>query len=267
MRDHFVAPAKPAVHLVIVSLRRVGTVVGFLFGLGLLALISAGQASAADRSTSDTDGPVGLSGLVEDLVEPVSPVVESVVRLPTDAATPILRPVLEPVAPVLKPVVDAVAPVAEPLVGPVLSPVTEAVGAEDAVNAPVPSRTERTERTEPATPLIRPVPDTEVASNGHFDVWQADSPVVAVGSRSDNAVSDRSAEPGHPGDRPGFPLGSNGVTGGGTASGGTGGQHGADGTAPTLALPSDVDGLGDRGPPGGDIALSWLAFDDRDHPS
>jgi hypothetical protein len=182
------------------------------------------------------------------------------------------------VEPVLKPVVDAVAPVTEPLTGPVLDaaepvvePVTEAVGAQDVASEleGEQSSPDRTERPAPVPPKAPPAPAepapvhapvTEVEES--VTVHEQAAPRTVDPARHDAAPAD----PSGPGDAPGGPAMPNAVTGGGTASG-TGGQHGADGAAPTFGLSSTVDRASDRASPGTKTALPWLAFENRDHPS
>ncbi|MGH3880961.1 MAG: hypothetical protein ACRDSK_28385 [Actinophytocola sp.] len=302
----------------IVLLRRAVAVAGFLFGLGLLALLGAGQAGAderpAENKPADADAPTsGLTGpvlglvdgvaapvarvagpavapavapvveITEPVVEPVvrpvteavAPVVEPVVRPLTEAMAPVVRPVLAPVTPVLDSVVHTVAPVAEPLTGPLLraadpmlAPVAASVGADGAVSdlssdvsgprtAPGPRPKAPSARDVPAAVSVDPVVDGSTGTPWSDDVTTS-PPVATAGAQP--------AGPGRPGDRSGYPLGTDVVPGGG-AAGGFGGQHGADGTVSSPGTSSGADGPGDRAPPGGDVALSWLAFEDRDHPS
>lgn len=220
------------------------------------------------RSLSGSVAPVveavrPLVDAIAPVVAPVVDVVGPVVRPLAEVVGPVVRPVLEPVAPVLAPVLDSVAPVAEPLVGPVLraaepvlSSVTEAVGAEDAVSGLV---------GRPAAPPVLADPPRPVVAPSSWSAPAAGDAEIIAPADTGTAVA-RSADPGRSGDRPGSPLGSNAVTGG-TATGQSGGQHGADGTTPTPGALSGVDGPGDRAPPGVDVALSWLAFENRDHPS
>ncbi len=294
MRDHTEAPATPTdPSPATVLLRRAAAVAGFLFGLGLLALLGAGQAGADERPAEVSPANAPALDLVDDVaapvlapvatitepvvapvVRPVAEAVAPVVRTLTEAVAPVVRPVLAPVTPVLQPVVRVVAPVAAPLAGPLLraadpvvSPVAASVGADDAVadlsepRAAAPPRPSR-----PAVPPARQVPVADAAgtvSGGSAVVsWSPG----ATASTSDATAVALPAGPGRPGDRPGFPLGTDAVPGG-AAAGGSGGQHGADGTVSSPRLSSGVDGPGDRAPPGGDVSLSWLAFEDHDHPS
>jgi hypothetical protein len=155
---------------VVLLLRRVGGTVGFLFGLGLLALLMASNASAEEAPRSVDGSATGQSllgsvtgvlspgaeagtpvtGLVDGVapvVRPVTELVAPVVRPVTEVVAPVLRPVTEAVGPVLRPVTALVAPVTE-AVAPVLRPVTEVVAP---VLRPV---------TEVVAPVLRPVTET-----------------------------------------------------------------------------------------------------------
>lgn len=193
---------------VVVLMRRAGAATGFLFGLGLLALLMASHASAesgrqdgrdaqprAERSLlgtlSPVTAPVGqvlepaapvlatVTGVVEPVVRPVAHVVEPI----TEVAKPVLRPVAQVVAPVLAPVLnavtpvlDAVAPVTEPVTGPLLDavrpvtePVTEAVGRQD----------EASEVTEPVTGERLGLPGAVAPQGGAAPSPQLTQPWVA----------------------------------------------------------------------------------------
>ncbi|WP_367127654.1 hypothetical protein [Saccharothrix sp. HUAS TT1] len=113
--------------------RRSLVAVGFLFGLGLLALVTAGSAHAAEDSRS----PGLLGGVLGGVVEPLSPVTAGVSEV-VGAVEPVTAPLLEPVTgtvlePVLEPVLEVLAPVTDPLLGPVepvVTPVARAIGVE-----------------------------------------------------------------------------------------------------------------------------------------
>lgn len=292
MRDHVGRPADPPEQVTsptIVLLRRAAAVAGFLFGLGLLALLGAGQASAdepAEPAASHQAAPV--TGVVRDVVAPLAepvdqlatPVVRPVSKAAAKVVVPVIAPVVEPVttvvrpvvrslAPVVDAVVDAVAPAVEPLTGPLLAaadpvvaPVARAVGAQDAVSglsgdhAAAPPR-------HPAPAGVPTVHDTVPTVSSVSSVRPA---VAAASPASGDGRGAWLAGSGRPDDRPGVPPGQDAVPGG-AVSGGSVGQHGADGTTPSESASSDVDSEGARAPPGGTACMSWLAFDDRDHPS
>jgi hypothetical protein len=83
-----------------VLLRRVGVVVGVLFGLGLLAVLMADHASAEQSATQQVDDTGGLGQLTNSLTKPVVEAVAPVTE-------PLLRPVVAAVAPAAAPVIEA----------------------------------------------------------------------------------------------------------------------------------------------------------------
>lgn len=271
------------VGFLIVLLRRVGATVGFLFGFGLLALVLASHASAAEVPHGD-DGKPGtersLLGSLRGNLSPVTEPVKQALRPVTPAATavadlakpvvgpvaevvaPVLRPVAEVAAPVLDtvaPVVDAVAPVTEPLAGPLLravdpvvEPVTNAVGLRDEVGG------ERAEmpgsRPNGALPLPHLGTPVTVAT------VQQDGGVVDGAARQlADAVTNRSGQP-----APSSPVGT--VPGGGSV-GGFGGSHGADAAVSSPGDPLADDSGSGRSPPGTIAGLPWLGYDQPNCPS
>ncbi|MFI7674150.1 hypothetical protein [Actinophytocola sp. NPDC049390] len=149
---------------VLLLLRRVGVTAGLLFGLGLITMFMAGQASAEEQrhgggerpgeESSEGQSRTGaglLSGLVkaaEPVLEPVhgvvgagaetlAPVVRSVTET-VEPVTSVLEPVAQPVVTAVSPVLEVVRPVTEPVLDaatPVVNPVTEATGLDDSVSA------------------------------------------------------------------------------------------------------------------------------------
>jgi hypothetical protein len=251
-----------------VLVRRVGVVVGVLFGLGLLAVLMADHASAEQSATRQVDDTGGLGRLTESLTEPVAdavvtPIVDAAVTplaaTVVEPLAPVVRAVVEPLAPVVRPVVEAVAPVTEPL----LRPVAAAQPVLDPVVATV-------------APVTKPVVAAVASATAPVEVSAL---VVVPGNGSSSApvvrfaepvsvYSGQSTAPFSPAPRqdvPGPPV-HYAVTGGG-AVGGSGGAHGAD------VLPSVLDGVRSeqdtqvRAPPGTVVGAAWFAYDDRDHPS
>jgi hypothetical protein len=168
-----VAPDEPP-DRALVLLRRVGVVVGLLFGLGFVALF------VADHAAADAGGSPGVatqqddSSVVGRLAEPLTkPLADGVVKPVADAVAgqvapvaaavaqpvvPVVRAGADLVAPVVRPVVDAVASVTAPVlrpvvaaVGPVLEPVVVAV-------APV-TEPSLTPVLDAAEPVVKPVTD------------------------------------------------------------------------------------------------------------
>jgi hypothetical protein len=291
----------------LVLLRRVGVVVGVLFGFGLIAVVMAGRSSAEERGGATTGSESGLlSGLtrpvgdvvtpladtirpVTDVVaepvaravaEPVAPVVRAVteplapvVRPLTAAVAPVTEPLLRPVLAAAAPVLDAVAPVTEPLLSPVLqvvAPVTGATGLDgDAVAGDV-SRQDVVVPVERVQPAAAVTPSASVASVVSSQIREAWLPGIApmIVSASSPARSPAAVAPVSPVPQPDTPGSPvQFAVTGGGAAGGFGGAHSADG----LVSGSDgVTPLRDtygRSPPGTITGVAWFAYDDRDHPS
>ena len=236
---------------VVVLLRRVGVVVGVLFGFGLIAVMVADRAAAdeQDAATDSTSENELLGAVTEPVTEdvvapladtlaPVAPVVRAVAEPVVAAVEPVTEPVLELAAPITEPVLAAVAPVADP-------PVDEVTREDKAV--PV-------DRAPPA-PAVTPTPDPEWTPPVIVRRAIADSPEPAALDAAPSAPSpDVPAGPVH-----------HAVTGGGVASG-AGGWHNADGLASAGNGVGQVGGSSGRSPPG---AITWtgrFAYDDRDHP-
>jgi hypothetical protein len=280
--------AEPAARPAVALLTRAAAVTGFLFGLGLLALLGAGQASADEQNNApaeprpDVIASVAkpLGDLTASAVRPAAPLVEQaapVVRPLVAAAEPVVRPVLDTarplvspvattVAKVAAPVVNSVAPAVEPLTAPLVRAV-EPVARASGVGGVVSGLTGQ--HTTPRQPEPHGVhaPAVTEPSAGTVAV-----PVLATrlttrfaAQPDERATHARSTGDGR-GGRPGVPPGSDAVPGG-AGAGGSGNAHGGDGLASVPSTSSGVDGPGLRSPPGDAVSMSWLAFSDRDHPS
>lgn len=122
---------------VVVLLRRLGVIVGFMLGFAYLALVTAEEAGADTGGlrgdTVQSEAEADRGGLLGGVLEPVGAVASPVLEPVGEAVAPVVEPVAEVAGPVVAPVVRAV----EPVVEPVLEPVATAVEPLVATVAPV----------------------------------------------------------------------------------------------------------------------------------
>jgi hypothetical protein len=278
---------------VVALLRRVGVTVGFLFGLGLLALVMAGQASAEEAAQDDGAQPRAGQSLLSPVHDVLSPVTEPVGRLlepVVQTAADVVVPVVQPVAEVIEPITESVVgpvlrPVVESVLAPVLTPVVDAVTpvidpvapVADAVEpprgvstVPEPVSGERQYQRETGVPQERAAltPAWVDDSTAEVTEWTVRSKPNGVADASASVASVVPDGTGQPGQSPNVPVGPTGVAPGGNGSlGGSGGSHSADAavSAPRGSL-SNTDSTG-RSPPGTIDGLPWNGYAQPDCPS
>ncbi|MFC5291061.1 hypothetical protein ACFPM7_28765 [Actinokineospora guangxiensis] len=290
----------------VVLLRRLGVVAGFVVGVGFLAVVTAQEASAEDRGLlGDLTAPV-VEQVVEPVLKPVTAVAAPVVEPVAKAAAPVVEPVaeavaplavsvVEPVRPVVKPVLEPVASAVEPLVAsvsplvepltapvvraaePVLAPIADAgaepvlsrVGLPSGPAAGGPAEPEQTPAPRPeADPVGEARPGAELRAPEAVSAnWNGWSAAPSE-SALESTVEIESARPGGSGTPQPGPAGP--VPGIATTTGtsaGSGGAHHADHAVAATPFDHAVLSAAGRSPPREGFPTHWSGYEDQDHPS